>query len=547
LPGRKLLLPALLAVFAGFHLVTAKDTEPFVNGDETRHVVTGVFFRDLILDGGFLHPREYAERYYAQYPALGLLVWPPGFYAAEGVVMLVTGPSYAAARGLVLAYFLLGTTYLFRLVASTHGPATAVVACLVAGFARIVYPDATQVMLEVPTLACVLGCLFHLERFLASTRRRDLVWLGFWTFAAAVHRYDAIFLLPLFGLRLALDRKLGFVLRKDVLVTAGVVALFAAPAYLLAAKEIGDTQASAAGSGTNPAVSTGFLNPWNWLYYPNVVWFQVGRVAAVLAGAGILLSFAPGRHALSRPYWALALAVYFTFTPFAELEPRHAIYWIPAVAVFAADAALWPARQIRSRAGIVAAMLLAGVLIYECAYWTLRQPANWVKGYEPVAVYCLDRCGDNPVILFDGLFDGNFVYQVRSHDPERKAWVLRGDKLLYAVKSDPHAGYVEWANTDEEILKLIEDADPAFVVVEEPFAKYQDKLPGAVKLRQVLAAHPDRFRREEVFPVLNGNQEYLDGVSLVVYRKLHRNPNRPARLGVKMLWQGREVGVEINR
>lgn len=545
--GSKLIYPLLLAALTGLHLYSAKDTEPFVNGDETRHLMTGVFVHDAIYDGGYLHPRTYAERYYAQYPALGLLVWPPGFYAAEGVVMLAAGPTYAAARMLVILYFVLAAGFLYRLVRRTHGTPTAVVAVLLLGLSRIVFNDVTQVMLEVPTLACVLGCCFHLERFLEATRRRDLVLLGFWTLAAALHRYDAVFLLPLFGIRLALDRKLGFALRKGVLITAGVVALLAAPAYLLAAKEIGGTHATAIGTGTNPNVSTGFMNPWNWLYYPGVVWFQIGRVAAVLAGAGVLLSLVPGRRAISRPYWALALSVYLTFTPFAELEPRHTIYWVPAAVLFAADAALWPARRFRNALGTMAATILATIMIWECGYWTIKQPDNWVKGYAPVAAYVLERCDDNPVILFDGLFDGNFIYQVRTHDPARKAWVLRGDKLLYAVRSDPHAGYVEWAGTDADVLKVIEDWDPAFVVVEEPFAKFQSKLPGAVKLRQVLATHPEVFRREAEFPIHNGNQEYLDGVKLVVYRKLNRNPNPPKRLGVKMLWQGNEVGVEIKR
>ena len=53
--------------------------EPVFGGDSNRHVVTSIFFRDLLTDtittGHLSNPKDYAERYYEQYPALGLLVW----------------------------------------------------------------------------------------------------------------------------------------------------------------------------------------------------------------------------------------------------------------------------------------------------------------------------------------------------------------------------------------------------------------------------------------------------------------------------------------
>src|SRR5262249_16291084 len=148
--------------------------EPFYNGDETRHVMTGVFFRDLYVDRPVTHPRDYAVRYYAQYPALALLVWPPFFYAVEGGFMLAFGTSFLAAKALVGLFAALACVYLFRLVLRTHDAPTAALAALLLGLAPLVFDFSRQVMLEVPTLACALVALYHFLSYLNRPRRRDL-------------------------------------------------------------------------------------------------------------------------------------------------------------------------------------------------------------------------------------------------------------------------------------------------------------------------------------------------------------------------------------
>ena len=72
---RWLLLAALPLLPLLLHLVTLAPAEPVFNGDANRHVMTSVFFRDFLIDLPLSHPKQYAEAYYEQYPALGLMVW----------------------------------------------------------------------------------------------------------------------------------------------------------------------------------------------------------------------------------------------------------------------------------------------------------------------------------------------------------------------------------------------------------------------------------------------------------------------------------------
>jgi hypothetical protein len=266
------------------------------------------------------------------------------------------------------------------------------------------------------------------------------------------------------------------------------------------------------------------------------VWFSAGHLTAVAALLGLLLSFRPDRREAAKPYWAMLVGVMLTLSVMAELESRHMIPLLPAVCVFAADALLEPARRGRRTLTVLVTVVVFG----QTAWWTLiAAPVAYVRGYSDAAGYVLSNTTGPAFFLFDGLFDGTFVYEVRGADPDRRAWVVRGDKLLYAVRSDPHAGYVEWAKTDAEILEAVLKVDPDYLVLESPPGKYD--LPMAKRLRAVIAAHPDRFERVTEFPVQVHNLDWMEGRKLVVYRNRMRNLDRPRELTVKMFWQGAEV------
>src|SRR5579884_821218 len=86
--------------------LTSGDFAP--QSDSPVHLVTGFYFADLIKDFPVRHPVEYTYRYYAQYPALGLIHWPPLFHVAEGVAFLVAPRSVTSAKILVLLFAFVG-------------------------------------------------------------------------------------------------------------------------------------------------------------------------------------------------------------------------------------------------------------------------------------------------------------------------------------------------------------------------------------------------------------------------------------------------------
>ena len=63
--------------------------------DAPKHALNGVFYKDLIEEKGFFHPRRYAERYYVQYPSLTISTYPPMFYITEAFWLYRNSKKYS--------------------------------------------------------------------------------------------------------------------------------------------------------------------------------------------------------------------------------------------------------------------------------------------------------------------------------------------------------------------------------------------------------------------------------------------------------------------
>ena len=531
---QSLILLGLLLILGLMHVAAYKATEPFYWNDETRHVMTGVFFRDLILDLPVGSLRDYATRYALQYPALALLIWPPFFHVIEGLFMLVFGPSLAVSKLLIGLFAAIACAYLFRFACRTHDVATAALAVLIFGMCPLIFAFSRQVMLEMPTLALGLGATYHVARYLDRERRRDLLFAALTSTLAVLTRYDGLYLLPLFALMLFARKRLDLLRRQAVLVSAGLALLLTLPFYWLVAKEIGWFHVKQATQQISPTYSY-FLAPRNFSFYPSLLPQQIGWFAFVPAVVGLVFGMTAAGRKRSWPFLSIVVATYVTFTPLAELESRHVMYWIPAFSLFAADGVALISNWLAAWRLRIA---LTTLVVAGTCWGTLRQPALFVRGYEEAARYVLSTSKASRFVMFDGYLSGNFVFQIRRHDLQRRLWVLRGDKLLYVVLSgDPTIGYEEIAKSDKDILDTIFRYDPELIVVEEPRVP---SMPMAERLRAVLRDYPDRFRLEGVIPVQSNVIDFR-GMKLMVYRNMIRNEHPDHHLKVEMLMLRRTI------
>jgi hypothetical protein len=524
------------SAFIAAHWFTSISSEPFFNNDETRHVMTGVFFRDFFREMPLTHVREYVTRYYLQYPALGLLVWPPLFYLIEGGFMLIFGASFLASKILIVAFACLALLFAFKLVERTHGIFTAALAVCFMGFSPLFFLFSSQVMLEVPTLAFSLAGIYFFHLYLDDRKSRDIYCASVACALALLTRFDALFIFPTFAGMLISRRRINVLIRKEALVALFVCFIIASPAYIATAMEFGQAHLLAIKSGTGDGASH-FMALANFFYYPKIVPLQLGWFLSLLSLCGFCVALLPKARDASKTYLVLLLSTYATFTPMAELEPRHAIYWIPALSLLAAEAV----RYFVKGYAPVFKYGITGLCICASAFGSLTAQFGYVHGYRDAAEYVLKHTRNSRYCLFDNFLNGDFIFQMRTLDPERRLSILRGDKLFYAVLSDPHAAYREFAHGNQDILDRIYKYDPEYIVVENPQIVFD--MPTASMLRSLLRDSTERFELEKTIPIQSNLKTY-EGAALCIYRNKLRNPN-PIRLeGLEMIGLGHPIKIE---
>jgi hypothetical protein len=137
-----------------------------------------------------------------------------------------------------------------------------------------------------------------------------------------------------------------------------------------------------------------------------------------------------------------------------------------------------------------------------------------VRGYEEAARFVTRGTAGTRVCLFDGKLEGNFIYQVRRQDPDRRARVARGDRLLYATVRSPALEYREYAHSDSQVVALLAASRAEWIVVETGWP--EEPPPAAERLRRVLRSRPDLFPPAAAVRVVSSRAD-MAGIRLLIY------------------------------
>jgi 4-amino-4-deoxy-L-arabinose transferase-like glycosyltransferase len=520
---------ALVSLLVAAHIALYRPTEPFYNNDETRNLMTGVFFHDALHDLP-AHPRDYAVAYYLQYPALGLLSWPPFFHAVLGLFMWPFGTSLLVGKVVIGLFAIVALLAFDSLVVRTHGAAQATSATLILGLSPLFFELSSYVMLEVPTLACALVAIRLFVRYLDLSRSRDLYLASACASLAALTRFDGFYLVPIFLILAWAWDRMDLLLRREMIPATLLALALVVPFYALCISQVGNAHGKAILEGTYPGASRPFA-PHNFIAYPAMLPGLIGWFALIPAvlGLGACLR-APERQA-SWPYLAMLISTYAMIVAVSEIIPRHAIYWMPAVALFAARGLA----LVAGRMGSPRLLAPMSALVVAGTFWTTSlTPTGYVRGYEAAARYVLGHATRSKICLFDGALDGDFIYQVRRLDPGRRFWVLRGDKLFYSTLSDRRTDYREVARDEADLLARLARYDPEFIVVENPQVGERIRMAGV--LRAALREYTERFRIVTSIPI-ESNLASFRGVRLEIYRNTvpNEHPERNLEIDLQML------------
>ncbi len=496
--------------------------------DESRHAMTGQYFADLLKDRPVHEPVAYTYRYYAQYPALGLIHWPPFFHFTEGLMFLVLGRSAEVARATVALFTLVGLAFWFLLMRRFHDACVAALSTALLALVPSVALFQRAVMLEVPTLAMCIATTYLWVRFLDSGR---YLFLYLATIAAALTlltKEHSVYLLPFAILTLFTERRWKRLWSWKALGAILLGAAIAGPYFVFALRQHG-------GTVEQHIVQQRSYSIRDLTFYFETLPGMLGWPALILSLLGVLTFWKWDRKRNTRLMLLWIAASYITFTFLASRESRYGLYWLPAFAYFAS----WPA-VVRQPSRWSRALAISAFAVLLTAYgWDSWKGATYpyLNGYSAAAKYLVDRTQGVQLLLVDDDRPGNLSFYLRAEDPERRFVIVR--KGLYVTRLISYFGAKQLADSPEDIQRILSEYGIRYILVSDtpPF-----EFPIQQTLRNLLRT--PRFRLVQRFPIDFG-RDYISRTHLLLYEDTQASTATASDLRIPMMTLDKDIVVPM--
>ncbi len=461
-------------------------------GDSPRHAMNGFFWLDF-LHHVPTHPMHFALGYYARYPVINPVAYPPFFYLVEGAAYAVFGALPFVGKGLVLLFLLVAAMYMTAWLRRWITPEAgwgAVLFLLQPG--PVVWSSA--VMLNVPSMALAVAALYHARRWLEAPESKH-VYLAIVLGAIAVLTYLPIAVcMPIVVLWATRERRLLEILRPRTLL------LLALPVALIATW----TVLAVPWAQSHMAVAKLTSAQVRWtvggaLYYAThmteIVSAPVLALAVVAVSAALFRS-RRRREVILCVIWAVACYVWFWMITAGYAESRYLLPAVPALVCLATVgvASLADLTQARARGPLFATAVFL-VLISTQAAIASRLDVRNVSGFDEVAKYVRDVAPGERV-FYDGQYDGVFGFYLRGLDPDLRQAMTRGANLIYSTRLGPRYGLVERVTAERDITRvLVNECGCRIFVVEKQLAPDMTRVTAAINLRRAVGDEPFELLR----------------------------------------------------
>jgi hypothetical protein len=485
--------------------------------DAPRHAMDGVFYYDMARALPIAHLKQWAIDYYLQYPAVTALTYPPVFALVEALFFGVFGVSHVTAQ-LTVSFFLLLTAYgTYFLVRRWVDRVTGLATALLFIGTPVMALWGRQVMLEIPTFAFLIWSSYSFFLYLDTGKPRNLYLTVLLVLGAADTKQPAIFILPAYLLTLYVVHRNDLFRRSEFWWSGALFVVGMSPLVLFTWLwgRTNMQQAVGGGWGRHSRFSLA-----TWTYVARFEWpRQLGWTLLALA-----LVYCVG--CIFRKDWrapkpvmfflvAWLITAYAFFTLISVASQRYTIFLIFPLVVFSI---LTIIRVLPSPIGPYVAVAFGAVsFIYTLA----ARPVPYVSGYRAAAQYVCSLAPQDSVVMFSGIRDGSFIFNVKSMPDCKNLTVMRADKLLLKVAIHRDLfGVQEFGVTEVKFKEMLQRYGVHYIVIEPDF--WND-----LKSMQMLVAllHQDQFKLLRKVPIVS-NREHINS-ELEIYE--NTGPTLPGR------------------
>ena len=511
--------------------------ELFFNNDEPRHAFNGVFIYDLLRDLP-LDPIQYAYEYYAQYPALSIIHWPPFFYVEEAAFYALFGISVEAARLSVLFFALIGSIYWYKLILKMYNMNIAFFSSVLLITAQPILLYSKMVMLEIPSLALIIISIYYYYKYIVDRERKDVYWCSIFMALAILTKQNAIFLPLLFIAHSVFNSKYDLLKVRDVWISIIIFILLITPYNLFVLHHTASSVAKDLLQGTSDNAGS-IYSLGTYLYYLKVLPEQVGwgLLGIFVLSMGQLLVRKQVRDNSLPLLWIVVC--YIVFTLISQKSSRYIIYWVPPVILFSVIAIDSISLKIRKISFSIVVLAVISLLQIACAF---ENEKPFISGYEKAAESVLEKM-DNGILFFDGYYDANFIFYIRKHDKDRNVVVIRGSKAMFTTNIYPEYDIKHIMDNQREIDQYIQDYGIKYIIVEDII---KGNLQVNITLRRLLN-DGSKFRLISTVGV-DSNLKDNENKSILIYENKRDVERRKKAISFKMLTlNGKDISLDLDK
>ncbi|HTD05640.1 glycosyltransferase family 39 protein [Undibacterium sp.] len=531
-PYQKILILLGLAAAVALLFIGAPSNGEFDWSDAPRHALNGVFLKDYFAVGHLQNPTEFAYNYYAQYPALTILFYPPLFYVICAPFYALFGASQNTALLVVALHYMAfawGSWYLFR---NWLAPWQAAVAALLLIAAPEVAFWGRQVMLEIPAFAFLVWSAVFFTRYRREARPLYLYLCAALLVLAMYTKISTAFLGLAFALTLLAERR-GSLLRDRHIWIVAIVAILSLVPLMLITLKFGQANVQSVTGVADSIASRKTLAGWLWYLaqFPGQLGWPLAATAAAAAVLGLIRRNSGGLAKGDLVFWLMwVICGYLFFSAIDLKEARHSIFILPPLILAAVllIRSISPPWLSHSLLALLTVSLLVQTLVF--------RPVYYVKGYADAADYIARHAPKKSKVLFSGYRDGSFIFNMRSREDRRDLSVIRADKLLLSVSVRRELGVSQKDLSEAEINEKINRLGIHYLVVQPGF---WDDLEVMKKFEHMLAS--GKFAEVARIPTpANYNAHEKE---LVIYKNLGEVNDNPAALELGLPIIGRTINT----
>lgn len=471
--------------------------------DEPGHYVTSLMVREYITGPDPICPMQFAESYYAHYPKVALGHWPPLFYSAQALWMVLFSATRISVR-LELAF----TTALlafsvYSLAKRRFGECAGVLAGLLTICIPLVQASTNEEMSETLLALTCFWSTVYFARYMDSGSVSDALWFGTF-FSLAVLTKGSGWLLvfvPAIAAPLASRIRLFFCL--PFWFAIGEIAVCCLPWQFM-------TMQLAARGWTGGAIPNAQYTAVALVKFAGILISVLGPIltAGVVIGIAIwaLLPIVQRRRCEALPAAMLALIVgdwvFHSLVP-AGVENRKMIMAAPALVLFLVAGGVWVAETIPAKGSVLRYRVPLVALAIGAVFFaqTFRIPGQKPFGYIEAAKFItsdpsLSLHAARILVSSESMGEGLLVSEIAMREPRPHDTILRGTKVLADVDWNGSRYYPHFRNT-QQLSQFIRESRIDLVVIDD-FPRIANFSHNQLLIKTV-KENPNRFRLLRTF------------------------------------------------